>query len=54
MSYLLTIFFFVLFLNILTPGINATGNQLLCFSINQSQTLPQTNIRGHIFWMPGA
>jgi F-type H+-transporting ATPase subunit a len=55
MSYLLTIF--SVFLNIfgLTPlGINATGNHyflaLITFLI---QTLRQTNIIRHIFWMPG-
>ncbi|KRD11336.1 ATP synthase F0 subunit A [Flavobacterium sp. Root901] len=61
MSYLLTIFFFVLFLNIfgLTPlGINATGNFTVTFSL-AIITFLITNISanknywGHIFWMPG-
>jgi len=61
MSYLLTIFFFVLFLNIfgLTPlGINATGNltitaslALLTFFITNLSA--NKNYWGHIFWMPG-
>jgi F-type H+-transporting ATPase subunit a len=61
MSYLLTIFFFVLFLNIfgLTPlGINATGNltitaalALLTFLI--TNLTANKNYWGHIFWMPG-
>lgn len=61
MSYLLTIFFFVLFLNIfgLTPlGINATGNFTVTFAL-AIITFLITNISanknywGHIFWMPG-
>lgn len=61
MSYLLTIFFFVLFLNIfgLTPlGINATGNFTITFSL-AILTFLITNLTankeywGHIFWMPG-
>lgn len=61
MSYLLTIFFFVLFLNIfgLTPlGINATGNLTITFSL-AILTFLITNLTankhywGHIFWMPG-
>ncbi len=61
MSYLLTIFFFVLILNIfgLTPlGINATGNltitaalALLTFLI--TNLTANKNYWGHIFWMPG-
>ncbi len=61
MSYLLTIFFFVLFLNIfgLMPfGINATGNFTVTFAL-AIITFLITNISanknywGHIFWMPG-
>ncbi|MGM8360815.1 F0F1 ATP synthase subunit A [Flavobacterium sp. ARAG 55.4] len=61
MSYLLTIFFFVLFLNIfgLTPlGINATGNLSITFAL-ALLTFLITNFTankhywGHIFWMPG-
>lgn len=61
MSYLLTIFFFVWFLNIfgLTPlGINVTGNiavtaclALLTFLITTFTA--NKNYWGHIFWMPG-
>ena len=61
MSYLLTIFFFVWFLNIfgLTPfGINVTGNiavtaclALLTFLITNLSA--NKNYWGHIFWMPG-
>ncbi|HEX8563932.1 MAG TPA: F0F1 ATP synthase subunit A [Flavobacterium sp.] len=61
MSYLLTIFFFVWFLNIfgLTPlGINATGNiaitaglAILTFII--TNLTANKNYWGHIFWMPG-
>jgi len=61
MSYLLTIFFFVLFLNIvgLTPlGINVTGNititaalAILTFLITNLSA--NKNYWGHIFWMPG-
>ncbi|MEO8533718.1 MAG: F0F1 ATP synthase subunit A [Flavobacterium sp.] len=61
MSYLLTIFFFVLFLNIfgLTPlGINATGNLTITFSLAIVTFLitnlsANKNYWGHIFWMPG-
>ena len=61
MSYLLTIFFFVWFLNIfgLTPlGINVTGNIAITFGLAVS-TFVITNLTanknywGHIFWMPG-
>jgi F-type H+-transporting ATPase subunit a len=61
MSYLLTIFFFVLFLNLfgLTPlGINATGNVTITFAL-AILTFLITNLTankdywGHIFWMPG-
>lgn len=61
MSYLLSIFFFVLFLNIvgLTPlGINVTGNititaalAILTFLITNLSA--NKNYWGHIFWMPG-
>jgi len=61
MSYLLTIFFFILFLNIfgLTPlGINATGNLTITFSLAILTFLitnltANKNYWGHIFWMPG-
>ena len=61
MSYLLTIFFFVLFLNLfgLMPfGINVTGNLTITFSL-AIMTFLITNLTanknywGHIFWMPG-
>ncbi|HEU0137853.1 MAG TPA: F0F1 ATP synthase subunit A [Flavobacterium sp.] len=61
MSFLLTIFFFVWFLNIfgLTPlGINATGNiavtgglAIVTFLITNFTA--NKNYWGHIFWMPG-
>jgi F-type H+-transporting ATPase subunit a len=61
MSYLLTIFFFVWFLNIfgLTPlGINVTGNiavtaclALITFLITTFTA--KKDYWGHIFWMPG-
>jgi len=61
MSYLLSIFFFVLFLNLvgLTPlGINVTGNititaglAILTFIITNLSA--NKNYWGHIFWMPG-
>lgn len=61
MSYLLTIFFFILFLNLFgqTPlGINVTGNLTITFAL-AILTFIVTNITanknywGHIFWMPG-
>ena len=61
MSYLLTIFFFILFLNIfgLMPfGVNVTGNLTITFSL-AILTFLITNFTakkdywGHIFWMPG-
>ena len=61
MSYLLTIFFFVWFLNIfgLTPlGINVTGNIAITFGLAVI-TFVITNLTAnknywvHIFWMPG-
>jgi len=61
MSYLLTIFFFVWFLNIfgLTPlGINVTGNIAITFGLAVITFIITTltankNYWGHIFWMPG-
>ncbi|WP_395060415.1 F0F1 ATP synthase subunit A [Flavobacterium sp.] len=61
MSYLLTIFFFVFFLNILglTPlGFNVTGNIAITASLALLTYLITTftankNYWGHIFWMPG-
>jgi F-type H+-transporting ATPase subunit a len=61
MSYLLTIFFFIWFLNIfgLMPfGINVTGNIAITFGL-AIITFIITNVTankhywGHIFWMPG-
>ena len=61
MSYLLTIFFFVWFLNIfgLTPlGINVTGNITITFGLAVitfviTNLTANKNYWGHIFWMPG-
>jgi F-type H+-transporting ATPase subunit a len=61
MSYLLTIFFFVFFLNVLglTPlGFNVTGNIAITASLALLTYLITTftankNYWGHIFWMPG-
>ncbi|WP_124640490.1 MULTISPECIES: F0F1 ATP synthase subunit A [Amniculibacterium] len=61
LGYLLTIFFFILFLNIfgLTPfGINVTGNiaittALAMFTFLITQFTANKNYWGHIFWMPG-
>lgn len=61
MSYLLTIFFFILFLNLfgLMPfGINATGNLTITFSLAIITFLithftANRNYWSHIFWMPG-
>ncbi|HWR93904.1 MAG TPA: F0F1 ATP synthase subunit A [Flavobacterium sp.] len=61
MSYLLTIFFFIWFLNIfgLTPlGINVTGNIAITFGLAVITFIITTltankNYWGHIFWMPG-
>lgn len=61
MSYLLTIFFFILFLNVfgLTPlGVNVTGNLTITFSLAILTFLitnltANKNYWGHIFWMPG-
>ena len=61
MSYLLTLFFFIWFLNLLglTPlGINVTGNIAVTFCL-ALLTFIITNLTGnknywaHIFWMPG-
>ena len=61
MSFLLTIFFFIWFLNLLglTPlGVNVTGNIAVTFSL-ALLTFVITNFSGnknywgHIFWMPG-
>ena len=61
LPYLLTVFFFILFLNVfgLMPfGINVTGNiaitvalALLTFILTQFSA--NKNYWGHIFWMPG-
>lgn len=61
MSYLLTIFFFIWFLNIfgLTPlGVNVTGNFTVTAALAVITYLITTfsgnkNYWGHIFWMPG-
>jgi F-type H+-transporting ATPase subunit a len=61
MSYLLTIFFFILFLNILglMPfGFNVTGNIAITVSLAILTYIITTltankNYWGHIFWMPG-
>lgn len=61
MSFLLTVFFFVWFLNIfgLTPlGINVTGNIAITFGLAVITFLitnltANKNYWGHIFWMPG-
>ncbi|MHA7059282.1 F0F1 ATP synthase subunit A [Aquimarina sp. M1] len=61
MSFLLTIFFFVWFLNLLgmTPlGVNVTGNIAVTFALALITFLitnftANKNYWGHIFWMPG-
>jgi F-type H+-transporting ATPase subunit a len=61
MSFLLTVFFFVWFLNMLglTPlGVNVTGNIAVTFSLALLTFLitnltANKNYWGHIFWMPG-
>ena len=61
MSYLLTIFFFVWFLNLfgLMPlGINVTGNIAVTFGLAIitfviTNLTANKNYWGHIFWMPG-
>ena len=61
MSFLLTLFFFIWFLNLLgltTLGINVTGNIAVTFAL-AILTFIITNVTGkkdywkHIFWMPG-
>ncbi len=61
MSYLLTVFFFIWFMNLagMTPlGVNVTGNIAITFSL-AILTFVITNVTankaywGHIFWMPG-
>lgn len=61
MSYLLTVFFFILFLNVfgLTPlGINVTGNITITFALAlitflATQFTANKHYWQHIFWMPG-
>ncbi|MBC7556260.1 MAG: F0F1 ATP synthase subunit A [Chryseobacterium sp.] len=61
MSFLLTVFFFILFLNVfgLLPfGINVTGNLAITFSLAIltfiiTQFTANGNYWQHIFWMPG-
>ncbi|MBU8881755.1 ATP synthase F0 subunit A [Flavobacteriaceae bacterium JJC] len=61
MGYLLTVFFFILFLNIfgLMPfGINVTGNLAITFALAVvtfliTQFTANKNYWQHIFWMPG-
>lgn len=61
MSFLLTLFFFILFLNLigLSPlGVNATGNITFTFALAIITFLitnltANRNYWGHIFWMPG-
>lgn len=61
MSHLLTVFFFIWFLNLfgLTPlGINVTGNIAITFGLAIITFLitnlsANKNYWGHIFWMPG-
>jgi F-type H+-transporting ATPase subunit a len=61
MSYLLTVFFFIWFVNLagMTPlGINITGNIAITLSLALityliTQTTANKNYWGHIFWMPG-
>ncbi len=61
MSFLLTIFFFIWFLNLLgmTPlGVNVTGNIAVTFALALLVFLitnlsANKNYWGHIFWMPG-
>ncbi|GAA4109922.1 F0F1 ATP synthase subunit A [Aquimarina addita] len=61
MSFLLTVFFFIWFLNLLgmTPlGVNVTGNIAVTFALALITFLitnltANKNYWGHIFWMPG-
>jgi F-type H+-transporting ATPase subunit a len=61
MNYLLTVFFFIWFLNLsgMAPlGINVTGNIAITFALALityfiTQFTANKNYWGHIFWMPG-
>jgi F-type H+-transporting ATPase subunit a len=61
MSYLLTVFFFIWFLNLsgmMPLGINVTGSIVVTFSLALityliTQFTANKNYWGHIFWMPG-
>lgn len=61
MSYLLTVFFFIWFLNLMgmTPlGVGVTNNIAVTFSLALvtfiiTQVTANKNYWGHIFWMPG-
>ncbi len=61
MNYLLTVFFFVWFMNLagmLPLGLNVTGNIAVTFSLAIltfiiTQFTANKNYWGHIFWMPG-
>ncbi len=61
MSFLLTVFFFIWFINLagMTPlGINVTGNIAVTFALALvtffiTQFTANKNYWGHIFWMPG-
>lgn len=61
MSFLLTVFFFIWFLNLLgmTPiGVNVTGNIAITFALALivfliTNLTANKNYWGHIFWMPG-
>ncbi len=61
MSFLLTVFFFIWFLNLLgmTPlGVNVTGNIAVTFALALivfliTNLTANKNYWGHIFWMPG-
>lgn len=61
MSYLLTVFFFIWFLNLsgmMPLGINVTGSIVVTFSLALitfviTQFTANKNYWGHVFWMPG-
>ena len=61
MSYLLTVFFFIWFLNLsgmMPLGINVTGSVVVTFSLALTtfiitQFTANKNYWGHVFWMPG-
>lgn len=61
MNYLLTVFFFIWFINLLgmTPlGVNVTGNIAVTFALAMftffiTQFTGKKDYWGHIFWMPG-